>query len=563
MGLLDDVVDFFADVLGDVFGDSKKKKKKKKKKKRKKKRAKLLRESQEAVALGAEESLDDRIFNALADGGKTAAELSRLLGEFKSDVNRILYRHKDRHLEKIGDSPPHWSLIDGVRIEKDEIEDISLPGVPKPYDWQKKASRAWTDAGEKGVVEAVTGTGKTYLGAIALGKVLKEGGRGVVLVPTRELQDQWVAELENLGFQSVGRLGNGYKNTLGHCSVLVAVAASASIYDLELPKRTKGLLVADEVHRYAAETWKDALEEKFETRLGLTATFERQDGAHEEILLPYFEAVVFRYEYAQAIKEGIIAEFKLATIGVSFTKRERAEYEECNEEVSKAVLNLKKYHGAPDPYAGGTSFGEFMKFVTQLSKEGDRRKGMAAGKFLKFFNQRRTLLAETGAKYDALEKLAPAIKASNGTIAFTATIESAEIAADVLQRKKISCGLHHSKMNKEERRLVLEQFKNRDINAIVAPKTLDEGIDVPEADLGIIIAASREKRQMIQRMGRVLRRKKDQRLAKFAILYVKDTSEDPNNGAHGAFLEAIRPVASAEKDFGPRSTMKSISEFLK
>ena len=107
-------------------------------------------------------------------------------------------------------------------------------------------------------------------------------------------------------------------------------------------------------------------------------------------------------------------------------------------------------------------------------------------------------------------------------------------------------------MNKVNRRLVLKQFKDRALDAIIAPKTLDEGIDVPEADLGIIIVASRERRQMIQRMGRVLRRKKDQRLAKFAILYVKDTSEDPKNGPHGAFLETILPVASEHKDFGSR-----------
>ena len=226
------------------------------------------------------------------------------------------------------------------------------------------------------------------------------------------------------------------------------------------------------------------------------------------------------------------------------------------------MRHLKNHHGAPDPYAGGKSFGEFMKFITQLSKEG-KREGIAARRFLKHFTERKRLLAETDAKYEALKKLSSSIKASNGTIAFTATIESTEIAAEVLEEKKISCGLHHSKMNKVNRRLVLKQFKDRALDAIIAPKTLDEGIDVPEADLGIIIAASRERRQMIQRMGRVLRRKKDQHLAKFAILYVKDTSEDPKNGPHGAFLETILPVASEHKDFGSRASMKSISEFLK
>jgi len=394
-----------------------------------------------------------------------------------------------------------------------------------------------------------------------LGKVINEGGKGVVLVPTIELQNQWVSELENLGFSDIGRMGNGKKNSLRDCGVLVAVAASACKNDLGLPRGTKGILVADEVHRYASESWQDALEPAFDSRLGLTATFERQDGTHEDILLPYFKNVVFRYDYPQAIKQGIIAEFKLATIGVSFSTAEREHYEKCSEEVSKAVRHLRNHNGAPDPYAGGKSFGEFMKFITQLFKEG-KREGIAAGRFFKHFTERKRLLAETDTKYEALKKLSSSIKASNGTIAFTATIESAEIAAEVLEEKKISCGLHHSKMNKENRKFVLEQFKTRDLNAIIAPKTLDEGIDVPEADLGIIIAASREKRQMIQRMGRVLRRKKDQRLAKFAILYVKDTSEDPKKGAHGAFLETILPVASEHKDFGSRASAKSIYDFL-
>lgn len=567
MGFLDDFLDSIFDIFEPSTAKKRKKKKKQKKQKAKSKRKQKPSKSQKAFTTSApksaEASLEEQIIRFLADGEKSASELSGLLGVDKSSINRILYQNIDDLFTKYGESPPYWSLAEGFKLEEIDLDEVSCISLPKPYEWQTKASKAWCDAGEQGVIEAVTGTGKTFLGAIALGKIIKEGGKGVVLVPTRELQDQWVAELEKLGFPAVGRLGNGYRQKLGECTVLVAVAASACKYDLGLPQGSKGILVADEVHRYASETWQEALEPAFESRLGLTATFERKDGTHEDILLPYFKNIVFRYDYPQAIKQGIIAEFKLATIGVSFSKQEREYYEKCSDEVSKAVRHLKNHHGAPDPYTGGKSFGEFMKFITQLSKVGDMRERIAAGRFLKHFTERRRLLAETDAKYEALKKLSPSIKASNGTIVFTATIESAEIAAEVLGEKKISCGLHHSKMNKEPRRLVLKQFKNRDLNAIIAPKTLDEGIDVPEADLGIIIAASKEKRQMIQRMGRVLRRKKDQRLAKFAILYVKDTSEDPEKGAHGAFLDAILPVASKDKDFGPRASAKSISDFLK
>ena len=74
---------------------------------------------------------------------------------------------------------------------------------------------------------------------------------------------------------------------------------------------------------------------------------------------------------------------------------------------------------------------------------------------------------------------------------------------------------------------------------------LDEGVDVPAADLAVILAASRSRRQMIQRMGRVLRRKPDGRAARFIIVYARGTVEDPALGAHEGFLDEITPVAAA------------------
>ena len=86
---------------------------------------------------------------------------------------------------------------------------------------------------------------------------------------------------------------------------------------------------------------------------------------------------------------------------------------------------------------------------------------------------------------------------------------------------------------------------------------LDEGVDLPAAHLGIILAASQSRRQMVQRMGRVLRRKADGRFARFVIAYVVGTSEDPGEGAHGAFLEDINDVA----DFPGRAALKNRGEW--
>jgi superfamily II DNA or RNA helicase len=94
-----------------------------------------------------------------------------------------------------------------------------------------------------------------------------------------------------------------------------------------------------------------------------------------------------------------------------------------------------------------------------------------------------------------------------------------------------------------DRRAILERFRAGGLQALVAPKILDEGVDVPEADVGVIISASRSRRQMIQRMGRVIRPKDDGRVAHFVIFYIKESTEDPRRGPHEEFIAEMLDVA--------------------
>jgi superfamily II DNA or RNA helicase len=89
---------------------------------------------------------------------------------------------------------------------------------------------------------------------------------------------------------------------------------------------------------------------------------------------------------------------------------------------------------------------------------------------------------------------------------------------------------------------------------------LDEGIDVPAADLAVILAASRSRRQMVQRMGRVLRRKPDGRLARFVVVSVEGTVEDPAHGAHANFLDEITTVADSLRSF-PAGSVADVCAF--
>lgn len=89
----------------------------------------------------------------------------------------------------------------------------------------------------------------------------------------------------------------------------------------------------------------------------------------------------------------------------------------------------------------------------------------------------------------------------------------------------------------------LRSFGQGKLKVIAAPRILDEGIDVPEAEIAVVVSASQSRRQMIQRMGRVIRKKEDGRGARMIMMYVEGTSEDPNLGAHEAFLDEVVPHA--------------------
>jgi superfamily II DNA or RNA helicase len=208
-------------------------------------------------------------------------------------------------------------------FDRSPTELLDLPDLQSFLrPWQLDALTAWQEAGHCGVVEAVTGAGKTFVGVSAARDTLAAGGRVVVIVPTTELQDQWWQVLaERLPTADIGKLGGGRQDELAECHVLVAIVNSAARRSLR--GRPGDLLVADECHRYGAPTFADALEDGFDRRLGLTATFEREDDGVDTYLRPYFGDIVFSLWYDRALVDGVIARFDIALGGVDLTPQEQ------------------------------------------------------------------------------------------------------------------------------------------------------------------------------------------------------------------------------------------------
>jgi superfamily II DNA or RNA helicase len=159
--------------------------------------------------------------------------------------------------------------------------------------------------------------------------------------------------------------------------------------------------------------------------------------------------------------------------------------------------------------------------------------------------------------------MAPVLRDADRSLIFTQSIASATALNETLVGANISSEVHHSQVDTSERSDVMERFSAGETKALVSVQTLEEGVDVPDADLAVIIAASKQQRQMIQRMGRVMRRKSDGRDARFVIVFVRDTDEDPRLGAHAAFVDDLVAVARESDLFDLPEQAEEFREFLR
>lgn len=426
------------------------------------------------------------------------------------------------------------------------------------YPWQQEALDAWHNNDRRGVIEAVTGSGKTRLGVAAAHEAVRQGIKVLILVPTAELQRQWLATLKrDFPAASAGSLGNGHNDSLDEVDVLVAIVHSAATRQT-LRSHKAGLLIADECHRYAAPLFAAALGQGYNWRLGLTATYERSDGGHQETLSPYFGGVVFDLWYDRALRDDVIAPFDIALVGVELTASERNKYDEFSDIMSEATRYLKQYAGVP-----ATPFPAFIAAVAALaaSTSLSAETGLAR-RYMKAMSARRSLLAETKTKGLALAALHEPVKESGGTLVFTQTQVSARSAQDIYRTVGCSATAIYSGMRPEERKQGLVDFSNRDAQVLAAPRILDEGVDVPEADLGIIVAANRSQRQMVQRLGRVIRKKKDGRVGRLVVLFAINTVEDPDVQGE-EFLGRVLPFARRYEFFEISTDVQKIEDFLR
>jgi superfamily II DNA or RNA helicase len=404
------------------------------------------------------------------DGQATLHESTATVGEFEDDAR----------------SYSEFHFTPSVAIE--------------PRDYQQEALSAWRDNDRQGSVVLPTGSGKTFL---AVQAIADAGVSTLVVVPTIDLMNQWHATLTNaFGDQlpeRVGVLGGGSHDVT---DITVTTYDSAYRYINEYGDQF-GLLVVDEVHHLPAPTYQQIPEMTIAPyRLGLTATYERADGAHEE-LEDLLGTVVYREEVDELAGE-YLSEYETIHLGVELTADEREQYNEeyqiYRDYVDNHEFDLWKESG-------------YQEFLKRTSYDPQGRRALIA-------KQRAETIARTAEK--KLDTLDTLLKRhyDDRTIIFTA---NNEFAYEISQEFVVPCITHQTET--EERTEILSRFRTGEYSMLVTSQVLDEGIDVPAANVGIILSGSASKRQYAQRLGRILRPTEDREPARLYEIITDDTME--------------------------------------
>ncbi|MCY4731484.1 DEAD/DEAH box helicase family protein [Natronomonas gomsonensis] len=381
--------------------------------------------------------------------------------------------------------------VEDRALDVPDVDDLSTTYELRSY--QQEALDAWREANDRGVLELPTGSGKTVVAIAAMAAL---DTATLVVVPTIDLLEQWRSELRAEFDCPIGQLGGGKQRVE---AVTVATYDSAYLRADELGDRF-GLLVFDEVHHLGGEGYRDiARLMAAPARLGLTATFERPDGAHEAIE-ELVGSVVYRRS-ADDLAGEHLADYDIRRIEVELTVEERERYEEhqgtFTDYLKQSNIQLR-------------SGSDYQELVKRSGTDPRAREALLAKQ------RAREVMMNADRK---VEKLADILDRhrEDRVIVFTAFTD---LVYDLAERFLIPPITNET--GAEERREILERFRRGEYSRVVAANVLDEGVDVPDANVAVVLSGSGSEREFTQRLGRVLRPKED---GGRALLYEVVTSE--------------------------------------
>ncbi|MCH2176251.1 MAG: DEAD/DEAH box helicase family protein [Lentisphaeria bacterium] len=362
-------------------------------------------------------------------------------------------------------------------------------------DYQEEAIFAWENQARQGTVILPTGVGKSFVAANA---IARSGVPALVVVPTIDLMLQWNRQLEALFNVPVGMLGGGKRDFR---LITVSTYDSALIH-MEYAGNQFPLIIFDEAHHLPGPTSRQAAEmSPAPYRLALTATPDRTDG-EESFLYENIGPIAYRKEIDEFEGETL-SDYETVRLVLELTPDEELEYHRLREIYTDFLKKHQIHFGVQNAW---------QRFLICCGTDVEGPKAMKA-----YLGQKK--LANGGrAKKQQLWLILQNHK-DEKVIIFTGFNDLAYEIGNLFGLPVIT---HQTKA--AERKSMLEGFRSGIFPFIVTSRVLNEGIDVPDASVGVIMSGTGSVREHVQRLGRILRPSEDKR----AILYElvsKNTSE--------------------------------------
>ncbi len=417
------------------------------------------------------------------------------------------------------------------------------------YQWQEECLSGWFANNGRGMVQAVTGSGKTLLALTAaerMEKKLNQNLRIKIVVPTSTLMQQWNKALQDFLANSckgnssaanlrkeIGLRGGGFKSAANHKYMIYVI--NSARYELarqiltELKQGKSVLLIADECHHYASGQNQLIFEflpyiKDFQERffsLGLSATLP--SGESLRYLSSVLGRKIYHYGLADASARHTICPYDIYHLSLSFQTEEKEMYEDLSDRMTFFYCRLLRTY----PLLGTLGLKERFELLHSLSRSPNRKTAEAASSYMNLSYRRKKLVCSASARVACACDLIKLLGTNEKIIIFSERIDQADELFQLLQKlypEKV--GRYHSKMGKQANKNVLERFRTGNIRILISCKAIDEGIDVPDASVGIILSGTSTQRQRIQRLGRILRKKDTKEKAVLYYLYVTESSED-------------------------------------
>lgn len=422
-----------------------------------------------------------------------------------------------------------WALAHHVREATSSAHTFEHPLLdPRtPRDAQQEAVTRWMAAGQRGTVVLPTGAGKTLVALLAIHRT---GVNACVIVPTRALVAQWFSQLADaFGAEHVGAFYGDEKEV----RALTVTTYHSAFTLLERHGARFALLVCDEVHHLAdaasgeARAHLDALIiAPASHRLGLTATYpEGNDTWLTRALGP----VVYRRSIGE-MTDAELARFAIERRYVDLTPAERTRYDNATERFEDYATNSRWRTQAESPDEA------WKLFAASARRSPTARRAMRA------FRERERIVRLAEAKFEESARVLRLFPNEQAVLFCGGTDVAMELS------RRLAIPLISASTAASERHAILGAMRDGTLRAVASVQVLDEGWDVPNAKLGIVLGDSTRggARQHTQRLGRLLRRQGDQ-VASLFELVAAGTWEFFASQKRGA---AVRKVSDSQLGFG-------------